>query len=125
MRKDDCAAHRAANVGFDLFEQLMTLLHRPASGNQNVNADELSGSGLARAQSMVVNAFIAHELIENFADLLALRAADRRVHQTERRTAHQTYSDPSDVNGDKQRNQRIEKQPASPPNRDYSKRDAD
>ena len=67
MGEDGDLGQGCAEVGFDLFEQLMPLEDGPGIWDEDVEGDEAARAGLPRAQGMVLDAllFVAVEDIEN------------------------------------------------------------
>ena len=81
MRGDMGVGNGLADVGFDAFRPVVTLLHGPGAGHQHVQRDESAGAGLARAQGVEVQPLLAVDGQHGFAVRDDLGPQQGGVHQ--------------------------------------------
>ncbi len=105
------SAERGADVGLDLFEHFVPLLHRPLSRHQDVHGNESSGGGLTGAQRMKIDAprSILHQHLFDGCQFVSWQGG---IHQTQNRTAKQGVAGPQNVHGHDQSHERIKSIPA-------------
>ena len=121
----DRVRHQRAHALLDFLGQLVRAVHRPGVGHQQVERDEAPRARLAREQGVEFDAVALAVLGEDFLDLGALGLRDRRVEQPGKGAAHQHRADPDDVDRHRERDQRVEDQPAGRRDQRDARDDAD
>ena len=109
-----------AHLRLDLFAEVVSPLHRPVPGNENVHGHEASRAGAPRPNGMKEDPLFL-ERGERPGQFAALVLGQRRIEQTEPRFADELPSRPDDVDRHGDGDQRIQPQPSGRGDR----RDAD
>src|SRR5215207_11654073 len=99
MGEDDRIRQRVADVVLDRLQQLMSLVHRPVPGNQDVDRDEPARARLSGAQRMSLDPGLSLVPLEHAFPDPALPLGHGRVEQTEQRTAPAPATSPHEIGG--------------------------
>jgi hypothetical protein len=107
---DGQAAHALRDAPLDFLQQIVSLLHRPVTGHENMERREAAGARSPRAHGMKLDP--AKPVIgEDPLQERSLVLRPRGVHQTQNRFIQKSPADEQDVAGHRERDQRIENEP--------------
>ena len=79
-----------AQLGLDLLDDVVAVLHRPCAGDEDVQRDERAPARLAGAQRVEVDALVLAIVLEDRVDLRAVVAVERVEDDLRARLPHAT-----------------------------------
>ena len=110
MDKERALWQRRSEVLLYLLREVVSLLHRPPAGHENMHRDKAALAGCPRAQSMEsdISLLVARQ---DLGDAFPILGRQGSVEQSLRGVAQQPDPDPHYVRGDKESDQGVEHDP--------------
>ena len=70
MREDNRIGDLKANFIFNLFNQVVSFLHRPIIGDENVDVDKFSRAGLSGSKGVIINFTLVNITVKNLDNFI-------------------------------------------------------
>lgn len=123
MGEDLACGEHGAEVGFDLFEEIVAFADGPFIRDEDVDGDELAGAGSSGAEGMKMD-LVAFVAFENGFEGLKGFGGEGAVEETVDRVADELKAHANDEESDCEGDEGIQPGPAGDPDEEHAEEDA-
>ena len=123
MGEDLACGEDRAEVGFDLFEEIVAFANGPFIGDEDMDGDELAGAGGSGAEGMKMD-LVAFVAFENGFESLKCFGREGAVEESVDRIADELKAHANDEERDTEGDEGIQPGPAGDPDEEHAEEDA-
>ena len=123
MGEDLACGEDRAEVGFDLFEEIVAFANGPFIGDEDMDGDELAGAGGSGAEGMKMD-LVAFVAFENGFEGLESFGGEGAIEESVDGIADELEAHANDEESDTKGDEGIQPGPAGDPDEEHAKEDA-